>query len=168
VDAGLMAISDYHRWLRSKVGTELLLVPVAGALIRDAEGRVLLQHRTDGLWGLPGGAIEPGETPAESIVREVREETGLEVVPERLTAVLGGPDYRHRYGNGDKVELILILFDCRVVGGELRPQSDETRALRYLAPAEFPPLILPFPPELFAPRTEPGASFQSGAAPGQT
>jgi 8-oxo-dGTP pyrophosphatase MutT (NUDIX family) len=162
VDAGLMGISDYHRSLRAKVGSGLLLVPVAGGIVRDGAGRVLLQHRTDGRWGLPGGAIDPGETPAEAVVREVREETGLEVVAERLSAVLGGRDYRHRYENGDEVEWTVLVFDCRVVGGELRPQSDETRALHYLAPADFPPLILPLPAELWAPRPEPGALFQRG------
>ena len=58
-----MPISPYYRRLRDLVGDELLLLPSVAALIRDAEGRVLVQKRGDGTWSLPAGAIEPGETP---------------------------------------------------------------------------------------------------------
>ena len=69
-----MPISAYVRGLRARVGRELLLVPGVAAVVRDGAGRVLAQHRADnGVWGLPGGAIDPGEAPACAVVREVRE-----------------------------------------------------------------------------------------------
>jgi len=57
-----------------------------GAIVTDAEGRVLLV-REDGRWLAPGGGVEPGETHAEALVREVREETGVEISPEDPVAV---------------------------------------------------------------------------------
>lgn len=65
---------------------------VAGdpAIIRDEIGQILLQRKHDATWSLSAGAIEPGETPAQAIVREVREETGLIIRPKRIIGVFGG------------------------------------------------------------------------------
>src|SRR5262245_56314746 len=80
-----MPISDYLRDLRARVGTTLLAVPSVTGLIFDDEGRVLLvQHANGGVWLLPGGAIDPDETPQDAVVREVWEETGLDVAPIAL------------------------------------------------------------------------------------
>src|SRR5437763_11981549 len=77
-------------------------VACAGAVIRDRPGRILLVLRANdpgrGLWSLPGGRVEPGETPEQAVVREVREETGLEVSvgPALLRIAIGdyqGDDY---------------------------------------------------------------------------
>src|SRR5262245_58989496 len=65
----------------------------AVAVILDAEGRVLLCHRRDcDLWNLPGGGMEAGETPWQAVVREVKEEVGLDVVVTRLAGVYSKPD----------------------------------------------------------------------------
>ena len=62
-------------------------VPCVGAVVHDAEGRLLLIQRGHdphrGLWSLPGGRIEPAESPEQAVVREVSEETGLDVLPRR-------------------------------------------------------------------------------------
>ena len=72
-----MAISDYLKDLRSKVGHQLLHIPSAAAIIRDEKNQILLQKTSEDNWSLPAGAIELGETPAFAIVREVWEETKL-------------------------------------------------------------------------------------------
>lgn len=70
--------STYLGRLRQVVGDRLVLMPGARIVIQDTDGRILLQHRTDfGLWGLPGGNAEDGESLASIIVREVEEEVGL-------------------------------------------------------------------------------------------
>ena len=96
----------------------------ADALIRDTEGRVLLVRRADdGLWAMPGGWVDPGETPADAAVREVFEETGLVAVDPQLRDVSEGAVSRH------------FTFECRVVGGALAV-SDESLEAAYLFPGD--------------------------------
>ena len=136
-----MPASPYVEHLRACVGHGLLLLPGVAAVVRDGEGRVLVQLREgEAEWGLPGGAIDPGETPAEAIAREVREESGLEVRVERIIGAFGGAAYRARYPNGDETEYVTIVFACAVTGGRLREQEGESAALRWMRPDELPPL----------------------------
>ncbi|MBE0684535.1 MAG: NUDIX domain-containing protein, partial [Anaerolineaceae bacterium] len=87
----------------------------AFAVIFDELDRVLLCHRRDmDKWNLPGGGVERGEIPTEAVIREVREETGLEVVVEKLTGI---------YGKQYKDELV-FTFICRIIGGELTTTSE--------------------------------------------
>ncbi len=128
-----MGATGYLARLRECVGHDLLLVPAAAACIRDEEGRILLLRRSDGdnLWSFPGGGMELGERAAEAVVREVREEIGLEVRPVALIGVYTGPEYIFAYPNGDQVQPVIIFFECRVVGGELRPDMQEITGARY-------------------------------------
>ena len=145
-----MGMSPYVRELRGLIGTRLLLLPAVAALVRDEEGRILLQRRSDdGCWNLPAGAVDPGESPADAVVREVREETGLEVRPVRVAGVFGGRgDGLHvRYANGDEVEFTAIVFECAVVGGALQADGDETAELGWFHPGERPPLTVEYPLE---------------------
>ncbi len=134
-----MPISEYLEGLRKKIGHDRLLNPGVAALIRDAEGRILLERRSDdGTWSLPAGAVDPGETPAEALVREVYEETGLKVVPEGLAGVFSGPGFLHLYPNGDLVDVFSVVFLCCVVGGVLEARDGESAELRYVAPSDLP------------------------------
>ena len=93
------------------------------AILFDADGRVLLCHRRDlDLWNLPGGGLEPGETPWDGVAREVEEETGLQVAVDRLAGIYSKPE----------VDEIVFSFVCRVVGGALAP-TDEADRLEYFA-----------------------------------
>jgi len=134
-----MPVPDYIRKMRALVGHDLIIMVGTSAVIRNERGEILLQHRSDnGLWGIPGGALDPGEDPAAGIIREVREETGLDVVPERLIGVYGGPDHISRYPNGDIVAFTSICFACRVTGGTLNVDDDESLDLRWFAPDALP------------------------------
>lgn len=146
-----MGISDYMKALRQQIGPALVLAPGVAAIVRDSQGRVLLQKRSDNHeWGLPAGAIDPGESPAQALLREVWEETGLRVVPVRVAGVFGGADgFRFTYLNGDQVEYTVIVFECRVVGGTLCPRDGEALELRYFDPTKMPPLRAGYPRALF-------------------
>jgi 8-oxo-dGTP pyrophosphatase MutT (NUDIX family) len=129
--------------LREKVGHDMLMMPAVAAIIFNDRGEVLLQLRSDNrLWALPGGAIELGEEPAEAVIREVWEETGLHVLPERISGVYGGRSGLTEYPNGDKVAIIAITFVCRVIDGAPRLDDDETLELRYFAVDDLPPNIM--------------------------
>ncbi len=86
------------------------------------DGRVLLARRArppqQGLWDTPGGFVEPGELPEDAVVRELREETGLEVEPVRLIGF-----FLDRYGD-DGVSTLNIHYEARVLGGEESPADD--------------------------------------------
>jgi 8-oxo-dGTP pyrophosphatase MutT (NUDIX family) len=142
-----MSESAYVENLRKKIGHDLLLIPGVAAVIRDDTGRILVQRTKSGYWNLPAGAIDPGEKPAQAIVREVFEETGLIARPVSLIAVTGG---RTEYDNGDVVESTTIVFACEVVGGELKPQDDETLKLEYFAVDEMPQISAEYKREIFS------------------
>jgi 8-oxo-dGTP pyrophosphatase MutT (NUDIX family) len=133
-----MAMSPYIRQLRAAVGTTRILMPSVAGLVRDASAeRVLLvQERDGGCWSTPGGALELDDTPANGVVREVWEETGLTVVVERLWGVYGGPEFIVRYANGDETQYISTMFECRVVSGELKPDGDEVQDARFVTLSE--------------------------------
>jgi 8-oxo-dGTP pyrophosphatase MutT (NUDIX family) len=138
-----MSATGYLARLRGCVGHDMLLAPAAAACIRDEEGRILLLRRSDGdnLWGFPGGGVELGERVAETVVREVREEIGLEVKPVALIGVYSSPEYAFAYPNGDQVQPVTAFFECRVVGGELRPDQEEILGSCYFGPEdELPPM----------------------------
>jgi 8-oxo-dGTP diphosphatase len=138
-----MPISDYLRNLRDKVGHDLVMVPSVAAVIRNDSGEVLLHRRTDnGQWSIIGGALDPGEHPAEAIVREVEEETGLKVVPVRITGVYGGQNNISSYPNGDQIAVTNITFECHIVGGEISIDNDESLEVRFF-PAGALPASLP-------------------------
>jgi ADP-ribose pyrophosphatase YjhB (NUDIX family) len=145
-----LPISKYLTGLREKVGTELLQVPSVAALIRDSNERILFaKDRESGLWGLPAGAIDPGETPEEAVRREVAEETGLQIEPLEINGVFGGKEFRYAYSNGDRVEYLIVVFECAIVGGTLRNADREVSLLKFFDEDKKPRLSLPYPPSIF-------------------
>ena len=101
---------DYIGSLRKHVGNAPLLMPCAACAVLDPSGRLLLQHRADGsdAWGLPGGAMELGESVAQAAVRETLEETGVSVRPVELLGVYTGPP--HTFANGDVVHSVVTVL----------------------------------------------------------
>lgn len=147
-----MGKSAYQQQLTEAMGGALVLVAGVGAIIRSPQGWVLIERRNDnGKWDIPAGAVDPGETPREAIVREVKEETGLDVHVVGVAGVFGGARYRHRYPDGQEVEGFTVVFDCEPVGGALRSGDGEAGGYRYVSVDEMPELMWPYPAALFAP-----------------
>ena len=144
-----MPISDYYANLRQAVGTQRLFTPCVAAIIRNETGHILFQDPGGPFWSLPAGAIELGESPAQAVIREVYEETGLFVRPIRLIAVFGGETFRLTYPDGNKVEYVVTLFECEVVGGKLEAVDGESKQLAYFPKQNRPPLALPYPDQVF-------------------
>ncbi len=96
------------------------IVPGGSALVLDDEGRVLLQRRTDsGNWAMPGGVMEIGETLPDAVVRETREETGLEVALTGIVGTFTDPRHVIAYADGEVRQEFTIVFRARPVGGSL-------------------------------------------------
>jgi 8-oxo-dGTP pyrophosphatase MutT (NUDIX family) len=126
------------------VGAPGQIRPGVSAVIRDARSRVLLQLRGDnGLWGLPGGAVEYGESVVAALHREVREETGLAVVVVRLVGVYSHPDLGQivRYPDGNVIHFVSLCFACAPGTGALA-LSDETAGLGWFAPTALPATLM--------------------------
>ena len=104
------------------------------AIILDqAREKVLLTKRADNdLWCLPGGGVEPGECVEETIVREVREETGLTVRVSRLVGVYSDPDWLVVYNEDDAVQIVALSFETEITAGE-PGLSDETSEWGYFS-----------------------------------
>ncbi|MFD0263278.1 NUDIX domain-containing protein [Kitasatospora indigofera] len=134
-----MAIPQFLADLRSVVGTRLLWLNGVAAAIVDDDGRILLGQRADdGRWSMIGGILDPGEQPADGLVREVFEEAGVVVVPEVLASVTVSPVVE--YPNGDHSQYLELTFRCRMVGGEARVNDDESLDIRWFEPDALPEL----------------------------
>jgi ADP-ribose pyrophosphatase YjhB (NUDIX family) len=121
-----------------RLGKEGELRAGCSAVIFDANReKVLLTRRTDnGLWCLPGGAMESGESAAEACEREVWEETGLKVRVKRLIGVYSNPDQLIVYADGNKVFMVGMSFEAEILSGQLG-LSNETTQAGYFSLAEM-------------------------------
>ncbi|MBS3734927.1 MAG: NUDIX domain-containing protein [Phycisphaerae bacterium] len=125
---------SYLQEMRALVGSRPLLLPGVRAVVPDAEGRILLQRRTDmPRWSLPAGSVEIGETAAEALRREVREETSLAVIDAEPMALYSGPDQAFVYPNGDRVACFSMAFVVRRWSGDPAADGVEGSAVRFFA-----------------------------------
>jgi ADP-ribose pyrophosphatase YjhB (NUDIX family) len=110
------------------------IVPAASAVVINDAGEILLQRRTDNdLWALPGGTMDLGERIAETVVREVREETGLDVEVTGIVGVYSDPGHVIAYSDGEVRQEFNLCFAARLVGGQLSV-SDESTEVRWITP----------------------------------
>jgi ADP-ribose pyrophosphatase YjhB (NUDIX family) len=130
-----MARTDYYNDKNAPKATSLK--PATSAIVTNAKGEILLQHRTDNnLWGLPGGTMDAGESIAQCVVREVKEETGLDVEPEYLIGLYSDPHHVVSYSDGEVRQQFSICFYCRLRGGMMKA-SDESHEVGFFSLAEI-------------------------------
>nr|BFD92050.1 NUDIX domain-containing protein [Kitasatospora sp. Xyl93] len=113
------------------------VVPSVTAVVTDDVGRLLLIHKTDNdLWALPGGGHDIGESVADTVVREVREETGIDVEVASVVGLYTDPAHVMAYDDGEVRQQFSICFKALPVGGALRTSS-ESKEVRWVDPADL-------------------------------
>src|SRR5689334_9354388 len=133
-----MPVSPYIARLRAHIGHDLLMLPSVSAVVRNGAGQVLLARRSDnGRWSLPAGVVDPGEQPADAVLREVFEETGVRATIERIGGVATHPVV---YPNGDRCEYLNVWFRCRAADPAAQPRvnDDESTEVAWFGPDALP------------------------------
>ncbi|MBN9743585.1 NUDIX hydrolase [Amycolatopsis sp. A1MSW2902] len=119
------------------------VVPSVTVVIRNDRGEVLLIHKIDNdLWALPGGGHDIGETITQTAVREVKEETRLDVEIIRLTGTYTNPRHVMAYDDGEVRQQFSLCFEGRVIGGEPREDGVETKAVQWVDPSRLEDLTM--------------------------
>lgn len=131
---------DYIKNLRQRVGHEPLILNFAGGILVNEKNEILLQKRSDfNSWGLPGGAMEFGESAEEACVREFLEETGLKVKVKSLLGV--STNFIQHYPNGDVAQAVVIEFIVELVEKTDEQGSSETLDLGYFSRDKLPSIF---------------------------
>nr|WP_281248202.1 NUDIX domain-containing protein [Seinonella peptonophila] len=113
------------------------MVPAASAIVVNQEGAILLHKRLDNqLWSLLGGAMELGESIEETIIREVKEESGLDVQMTRCIGIYTDPNHIIAYTDGEVRQQFSICFACMIIRGELTVSSESIQ-LRFFTQEEL-------------------------------
>ena len=130
-----MARTDYYNDPNSpKVNS---VVPAVTAFVQDSKGNILMERRTDnGRWGLPGGTHQAGESIAETVVREVAEETGLQIAVDRMVGIYTDPKRVIAFSDGEARQEFTMCFAAHVVGGKLAVSS-ESFEVDWITPARL-------------------------------
>lgn len=119
------------------------VVPSVTVAIQDAHGRILLIHKVDNdLWALPGGGHDPGESITETAIREVKEETGIDIEVTGLVGTYTNPSHRMAYPDGEVRQQFSLCFHGRWVDGQPRQDDIETKAARWVDPGELDKLTI--------------------------
>jgi ADP-ribose pyrophosphatase YjhB (NUDIX family) len=113
------------------------IVPSVTAIVENERGELLLVHKTDNdLWALPGGAMDLGESIAETVAREVKEETGIDVGVTVVVGIYTNPNHVMAYDDGEVRQQCSICFTTRVLSGKLATSS-ETSEVEWIAPGRL-------------------------------
>jgi len=132
-------MTTYVQSIRKFIGSERLFIPGVRAVLVNHQGEILLQRRTDvPLWGLPAGSVELDETALEALHREVKEETGLDVVTAEPMGLYCGPTQKFTYSNGDRIQCFSLAFIVRQWSGTPSADGNEGSDLRFFPLSKLP------------------------------
>lgn len=126
---------DYYRDPHAPKANSLK--PGGSAIVTDEQGRILMQRRTDsGNWALPGGVMDIGETLQQCVIREVKEETGLDIEITGLLGVYTDPQHVIAYADGEVRQEFNLTYHGRVIGGQIAVSRESTE-VRFIHPDEL-------------------------------
>ena len=126
-----MARTDHYHDPNAPKATNIVVA--VSAFVQDERGRLLMIRRTDNdLYSIPGGAQDVGETIGQAVIREVKEETGIDVEPTDIIGVYSDPKHVVAYTNGEVRQQFSICFRARPTGGELLT-SDESSEVHWVS-----------------------------------
>ncbi len=135
----------YIEDLRKIIGSRPLNLAGVAVAVLNEQGQILLQKRQSGVWGVPGGFIELGESAEDAGRREVFEETGIEIGKLDLVGVFSGKEFFVKLPNGDEFYPITIAYMCREIkGGILQADGTESLEVKFFNLNELPENISPF------------------------
>ncbi|MCP3029009.1 NUDIX hydrolase [Halobacillus sp. A5] len=125
--------------IRKLIGSRPLILTGSTVLVFNDSNELLLQHRSDTEeWGLPGGAMEPGEKLKQTAARELFEETGLRAENFKFIDILSGEELYFKYPNGDEVYNVISIYEALDTYGELTMVDGESMNLRYFSIDKLP------------------------------
>lgn len=137
-------MSDYIGELRKLIGTRPIIMCGANVIILDNSGRILLHHRVDNdTWGLPGGAMEIGESLEETAIREAREEVGLICKNLKIFNVYSGEKLYYKYPDGNEVYNVTATFICKDYSGEIVVDETEGKDAKFFSVNDISEKISP-------------------------
>ena len=129
---------SYIREMRKYIGHAPML-SVGATVVVLKDDQILLNLRSDThTWGIPGGAIELGETLEQTAARELKEETNLAAASFTLLHLFSGKDFYFKYPNGDELYSVVALFLAERVAGDLKITDGESTELRYFRKNDLP------------------------------
>ncbi len=136
-------------------------MPSASAAVFDGDRILAGYHTIARSWVIPGGAMDPGESPASAAVRETKEETGLDIRVDRLIGVWGGsPEHQVVYPNGDIVDYVMVTFGGRIIAGTLEPDQEEFEELGWFSVDELRAMpVAPWMPDVLDALVDPTKAF---------
>ncbi len=132
-----MENKNYILYLREMVGNKKVMLNACSVVLVNDKNEVLLQKRSDNLlWGLPGGLMELEESIEECAIREIKEETNLDIVLTKFLGVFNNPLMRWR--EADEARVISFSFVGKVVGGALQINDSESLEFGYFSYDKLP------------------------------
>lgn len=137
-------MSDYIGELRRLIGTRPIIMCGANVIILDNSGRILLHHRVDNdTWGLPGGAMEIGESLEETAIREANEEVGLICRNLKIFNIYSGEKLYYKYPDGNEVYNVTATYICKDFSGQIVVDKTEGKDAKFFSVNDIPEKISP-------------------------
>ncbi|HDR8184408.1 TPA: NUDIX domain-containing protein [Bacillus thuringiensis] len=135
----------YIEELREVIGSRPLNLSGVAVTVFNEQGQILLQQRRSGIWAVPGGFIELGESTEEAGRRELLEETEIEIGSLQLINVFSGKEFFVKLPNGDEFYPITIAYLCKdITGGTLKADGFESLHVQFFDLNALPENISPF------------------------